>query len=281
VTEKSPASAPDTAETASGPERPAAGERPPAGEPPAASAASAAEGAASGEGEGGEGEDEGARTPAEGAAAAAPQGAGRPVVKVSPAVYKRLTTGLGGFTMAMGACLLLVLAIFVITPRDNKEVLPTVDYASQLWAMRGDAPYTVWAPEGLSPRWRPTSSRISGLESGGKQPVAWHLGFVTPKGEYAALEQSNEKAEAYVPRMTNSSKPIGTMQVAGESWAKYHRNDKKANSLARPGPGGTSIVVTGTASYEELAVLAASLKPQAKQGAGPAPSASASATQGS
>ncbi|MEU9025766.1 DUF4245 domain-containing protein [Actinomadura sp. NPDC048394] len=279
MTEKSPASAPDTAETASGPERPAAGERPPAGEPPAASAASAAEGAAPGEGEGGEGE--GARTPAEGEAAAAAQGAGRPVVKVSPAVYKRLTTGLGGFTMAMGACLLLVLAIFVITPRDNKEVLPTVDYASQLWAMRGDAPYTVWAPEGLSPRWRPTSSRISGLESGGKQPVAWHLGFVTPKGEYAALEQSNEKAEAYVPRMTNSSKPIGTMQVAGESWAKYHRNDKKANSLARPGPGGTSIVVTGTASYEELAVLAASLKPQAKQGAGPAPSASAPATQGS
>ncbi|WP_225992443.1 DUF4245 domain-containing protein, partial [Actinomadura montaniterrae] len=251
------------------------GERPPAGEPPAASAASAAEGTASGDGASGEG------ASGEGEAAAAAQGAGRPVVKVSPAVYKRLTTGLGGFTMAMGACLLLVLAIFVITPRDNKEVLPTVDYASQLWAMRGDAPYTVWAPEGLSPRWRPTSSRISGLESGGKQPVAWHLGFVTPKGEYAALEQSNEKAEAYVPRMTNSSKPIGTMQVAGASWAKYHRNDKKANSLARPGPGGTSIVVTGTASYEELAVLAASLKPQAKQGAGPAPSASAPATQGS
>ncbi|MBD2896732.1 hypothetical protein amrb99_56830 [Actinomadura sp. RB99] len=305
MTDKSPASAPEAAETVSGSEQPAAGERPPAGEPSAAEAPRAhgeatagaapqdvvsegavSEGAgdaASGEGEGdGErapGESEGAR--AEGEAAAAPQGAGRPVVQVSPAVYKRLTTGLGGFTMAMGACLLLVLAIFVITPRDNKEVLRTVDYSSQLWALRSDAPYTPYAPEGLPPTWRPTSSRLNGLDSGGKQPVAWHLGFVTPKGEYAALEQSNEKPEAYVPRMTNSSKPIGTMQVAGESWAKYHRNDKKANSLARPGPGGMSIVVTGTASYEELAVLAASLKPQAKQGAGPAPTASAPATQGS
>ncbi|MWA00561.1 DUF4245 family protein [Actinomadura sp. LD22] len=277
MTEKSPASAPEAAETVSGPEQPAAGERPSAAEPSTAepSAAQASQpGAEAEDGASGEG------TPAEGEPAAA-RGAGRPVVQVSPAVYKRLTTGLGGFTMAMGACLLLVLAIFVITPRDNKEVLRTVDYSSQLWALRSDAPYTPYAPEGLPPTWRPTSSRLTGLEAGGKQPVAWHLGFVTPKGEYAALEQSNEKPEAYVPRMTNSSKPIGTMQVAGESWAKYHRNDKKANSLARPGLGGSSVVVTGTASYAELAVLAASLKPQAKQGAGPAPAASAHATPGS
>ncbi|MFB4304436.1 DUF4245 domain-containing protein [Actinomadura sp. NTSP31] len=270
MTDKSPAPAPEAADTASGPEQPATAEPGPSGarEEPRADAGA------------GEAQAETADGPerAEGEGAAAPAGE-RGVVKVSPAVYKRLTTGLGGFTMAMGACLLLVLAIFVITPRDNKEVLPTVDYASQLWALRSDAPFTVYAPEGLPPRWRPTSSRLHGLDAGGKQPVAWHLGFVTPDGEYAALEESNEKADAYVPRMTNSSKPIGTMQVGGESWAKYHRNDKKANSLARPGPGGMSIVVTGTASYGELAVLAASLKPQPRQGGGPAPSAPA--TRGS
>ncbi|MBO2463803.1 DUF4245 domain-containing protein [Actinomadura sp. LCR2-06] len=181
--------------------------------------------------------------------------------------------------MAMGACLLLVLAIFVITPRDNKEVLQTVDYSAQLWALRSDAPYTAYAPEGLPPHWRPTSSRLSGLDTGGKQPVAWHLGFVTPKGEYAAFELSNEKAGQFVPRMATSSKPVGEQQVGGAAWTKYHRNDKKANTLARTLPDGVSLVVTGTASYEELAVLAGSLKPQPKQGAGPAPSASP--TQGS
>lgn len=200
--------------------------------------------------------------------------AGRPVIQVSPGVHKRLTTGLGGFALAMGACLLLVLAIYVITPRSNKEVLPTVDYGSQLWAMRNDAPYTVYSPENLGPRWRPTSSRLTGLDSGGQKPVAWHLGFVTPSDEYAALEQSNEKASEYVPRMTNSSKPIGTQQVNGVTWTKYHRKDKKANSLARTLPGGVSLVVTGTASYAELAILAASLKPQKKDGK-LAPSASA------
>lgn len=190
--------------------------------------------------------------------------AGRPVVEVSPGVHKRLTTGLGGFTLAMAACLLLVLAIYVVSPRSDKEVLPTVDYSSQLWAMRNDAPYTVYAPAGLPADWRPNSSRLNGLESGGEQPVSWHLGFVTPSDEYAALEQSNEKASEYVPRMANSSKPVGTQQVDGVTWTKYHRKDKKANTLARTLPDGMSIVVTGTASYQELAVLAASLKPQSK-----------------
>lgn len=200
--------------------------------------------------------------------------AARPTIEVSPAVYKRLTTGLGGFTMAMAVCLLLVLAIYLVSPRGDKEVLRTIDYSSQLWAMRGDAPYTVYAPEGLPGTWRPNSSRVTGLNSGGREPVAWHLGFVTPADEYAALEQSDEKASGYVPRMTNSSNPVGTQQVNGVTWTKYHRKDKKANSLARTLPDGLSIVVTGTASYEELAVLAASLKPQSKGGATPAPSAS-------
>ncbi|MEV3922853.1 DUF4245 domain-containing protein [Actinomadura coerulea] len=203
--------------------------------------------------------------------------AGRPVVQVSPGVYKRLTTGLGGFTMAMGACLLLVLAIYVVTPGSDEEVLPTVDYSSQLWAMRNDAPYTVHAPEGLPATWRPNSSRVNGLDADGKDPVAWHLGFVTPAGEYAALEQSNEKASQYVPRMANSSRPVGTQQVNGATWTKYHRKDKKANSLARTLPDGVSLVVTGTASYAELAVLAGSLKEQAKNG-GPTPVATATPT---
>ena len=195
-------------------------------------------------------------------------------IAVSPGVHKRLTTGLGGFTMAMGACLLLVLVIYMITPRSDNELLPTVDYSSQEWAMRQHAPYTAYAPEGLPPSWRPTSSRLDGLDEAGNKPVAWHLGFVTPSNEYAALEQSNEKASEYIPRMTNNRNSLGTQQVNGVTWTKYHRKDKKANSLARTLPDGVSLVVTGTASYEELAILAASLKPLTRQGATPGPSIS-------
>ncbi|MDL4772250.1 MULTISPECIES: DUF4245 domain-containing protein [Thermomonosporaceae] len=200
--------------------------------------------------------------------------AGRPSpIPVSPAVHKRLTSGLGGFSLAIGACLALVAVIYLITPRSDNEVLPTVDYSSQQWALRNDAPYTSYAPEGLPVGWRPTSSRLHGLDGGGKAPVAWHLGFVTPTDEYAALEQSNEKASEYVPRMTNNKNSLGTQQIGGVSWAKYYRKDKKANSLARTLPDGVSLVVTGTASYDELAVLVAALKPQPKKAAPLSPSA--------
>ncbi|MFB4312966.1 DUF4245 domain-containing protein [Actinomadura sp. 21ATH] len=201
--------------------------------------------------------------------AAGPDAAGRGTVQVSPGVYKRLTTGLGGFSLAMVASLALVGVIYLITPRSDEEVLPKVDYSTQLWAMRSDAPYTVYAPEGLPATWRPTSSRMHGLGGGG--PVAWHLGFLTPREEYAALEQSNEKPAAYIPRMTNIKKSIGTQQVNGVAWTKHHREDKNARSLVRTLPEGPTLVVTGTASFEELAVLAGALKPQPKQGGGPVP----------
>ena len=275
VTEKTPSSVPD-AESAAPPPEPA---EPAAPTEPAEAAESAgtAEPAETNESETGPAETSESTDSAESAQpgdGAGEAADGRPVIEVSPGVHKRLTTGLGGFTMAMGACLLVVLAIYLVMPRSDEEVLPTVDYSSQLWALRNDAPYTVHAPEGLPPGWRPTSSRLNGLNSGGKKPVAWHLGFVAPSDEYAAVEPSNEKADQYVPRMANSSKAVGTQTVNGVAWTKYNNKGKKANSLARTLPDGVSLVVTGTASYEELAVLAGSLKPQQKDGRlAPSPSA--------
>ncbi|WP_018653027.1 DUF4245 domain-containing protein [Actinomadura flavalba] len=194
-----------------------------------------------------------------------PASGGRPTVQVAPGVYKRLTGGPFGFAMAMLACLLIVGVIYLITPRSDNDVLPTVDYSDQLFTMRAAAPFPVHAPEGLAPGWRPTSSRVTGLAADGGDKVAWHLGFLTPSGRYAALEQSNEKPGDYIPRMTNSRAPTGAEEVAGATWQKYHRKDKGANSYARTLPNGVSLVVTGNTGYEELAVLVKSLREQPKQ----------------
>ncbi|MEV5568422.1 DUF4245 domain-containing protein [Spirillospora sp. NPDC052269] len=201
-----------------------------------------------------------------GDSAAASGGAAQPAsVQVSPGVYKRLTTGIGGFASAIVACLLMVGVIYLITPRSNKDLLPTVDYGSQSWALAHNGPYRAWGPQELPVGWRATSARLTGLGEKGK-PVQWHLGFITPSGQYAALEESNEKAGDYVPRMTNSKAAIGTRDVSGVTWNTYFRRDKKANSLARTLPDGVSVVVTGTADYDELAILAAALKPLDKAG---------------
>jgi hypothetical protein len=190
--------------------------------------------------------------------------------QVSDGTYKRLTSGVGQFALAIGACLALVGLIMLISPRSDKQTLPQVDAGSAAEAMRLTAPYVSYAPVGLPAGWRATSSRLSG----GTGPLAWHLGFLTPSDQYAALEESDERpAATFVTRMTNVD-PLGpkslagTRQVAGATWNEYYRKDKNQNSLVRELPTVT-LVVTGTASYDELALLAGSLRPQPK----PTPSA--------
>jgi Protein of unknown function (DUF4245) len=187
---------------------------------------------------------------------------------VSASVYKRLMSTLPGFSMAMLSCLVVVGLVILITPRRNENAMPRADYQSDLSGLRAIAPYAAQAPEGLPPQWYPTSTRLSGHAGG---PVSWHLGFNTPQKEYAALEESNETPEGpgnFVDRMTSQGHPDGTSQIAGATWDRTFRPDKKQRSLVRRLPGLT-LIVTGTASYEELAVLAGALKPQPKPAATP------------
>ncbi|MEV0399836.1 DUF4245 domain-containing protein [Actinoallomurus sp. NPDC050550] len=194
-------------------------------------------------------------------ASQAPAGEG-PIV-VSPSVYRRLTSGFPGFAMAMLSCLVIVGFVLLVTPRRNQNATPQVDYRGDLNGLVATAPFTVQAPQGLGPKWYPTSSRLTGRANG---PVGWHLGFYTPDKQYAALEESNEGPDGsagFVSRMTSQGKPDGSLQVAGATWDRTFRKDKHQRSLVRRLPGVT-LVVTGTASYEELAMLAGSLKPQPK-----------------
>ena len=184
--------------------------------------------------------------------------------EVSPGMYKRLTSGAGQFAIAIGACLLVVVVVMLVAPGNGilgfgkpKETLPYADPSQGAAALKITAPYTSYAPQGLPASWRPTSSRLS---TGPKKPVSWHLGYVTPAGEYAALEESNRSPAAFVAA-TAPGKAAGVRQVAGASWTQYA--DVKGRALVRT-LGTVTLVVTGTASYDELATLAGSLQPQPK-----------------
>lgn len=185
-----------------------------------------------------------------------------PIV-VSPSVYRRLMSGFPGFAMAMLSCLVVVGFVLLVTPRRNPNAMPQVNYQADLNGLVAIAPFTVQAPQGLDPKWYPTSSRLNGRANG---PVGWHLGYYTPAKQYAALEESDERPDGsggFVSRMTSQGRPDGSLQVAGAAWDKTFRKDKNQRSLVRRLPGVT-LIVTGTASYEELATLAGSLRPRSK-----------------
>ncbi|WP_308189007.1 DUF4245 domain-containing protein [Streptacidiphilus sp. ASG 303] len=153
--------------------------------------------------------------------------------------------------LAVGA---VAAVVYVFIPHSGGEPVRTVSYGTELATARRAAPYPVLAPQGLPAQWRATSVRYSADDGG---HATWHLGFITPSGRYAAVEQSDDSAGSVVRAQVQGARPDGTAPVAGRPWARYQGTRYRA--LVVDGKGGTT-AVTGTATYQELARLAQSLR---------------------
>ncbi|MEU1880554.1 DUF4245 domain-containing protein [Streptosporangium sp. NPDC020072] len=180
-------------------------------------------------------------------------------------VVRRFTQGFYGYAFAMMVCLAGVGVFLLVTPQSRTEHIPKVDYSIDVANMRRDAPYQVWSPASVLANWVPTSSRMTkGKDSEGKATVTWRLGFATAKRAHALIAQSDERpAAGFANRMANSDRPQGSLQIDGVTWEKRFREDKNQRSLVQVLPDVT-LVVTGTAQWDELSALAATLKQQTK-----------------
>ena len=173
---------------------------------------------------------------------------------VQPARPKRGFGSVGDMVRSMAVVLAFVLVILWLTPRPRTDPVRVVDYTSALEQARQTAPYDVYAPYGLDPAWRATSART---ERGPEGALMWHLGFVTPGGQYAAVEQSDGPAEAAVRRFSGTAPAVGSTDVAGATWER--REDAKSRTLWRRADG-SMLAVTGTAGWPELEQLARTLR---------------------
>jgi Protein of unknown function (DUF4245) len=158
--------------------------------------------------------------------------------------------------LSLGVVLLVIGVFMVLTPRRHHDAVHQIDYTQTLHDARVVAPYRIAAPEGLSPRWRATSARYDRDVNGAAQ---WHLGFVTPHDQYAGLEQTNGAAKDFVYDLSNHGVADGETTIAGKVWDRYYRESRDVRTIARTERGVTTLI-TGTATYEELAELAAALR---------------------
>ncbi|KAF4410064.1 hypothetical protein CRI70_23060 [Streptomyces sp. Ru87] len=146
--------------------------------------------------------------------------------------------------------------IYLFIPHDeNQDPIKRVDYTVELDSARRAAPYPLAAPEGLPGSWKATSVTYDGDDPAG---AAWHLGYLDPEREYVAVEQSDGKASKFIADVTHGAKRTGESRRIGETeWQRYE--GEKYDALVRREPDVTT-VVTGTASQEHLAKMAAALK---------------------
>ncbi|WP_258025268.1 DUF4245 domain-containing protein [Streptomyces bambusae] len=149
---------------------------------------------------------------------------------------------------------LVVGGIYIFLPHDDSaDPTRVVDYRVETITARRAAPYPLASPEGLSQEWRATSVSYER-----KNANAWHLGFLDPENQYVAVEQSTDTAAKYLDKVTQKAVATGqTQQVGDLVWERW--DGEKYDALVRREQGHVT-VVTGTASFDGLAKMAAALE---------------------
>ncbi|WP_406725718.1 DUF4245 domain-containing protein [Streptomyces sp. GD-15H] len=157
--------------------------------------------------------------------------------------------------LSLGLILLAAGVIWLFSPHGGTEPdLKRVDYRIELLTARRAASYAVAAPEGLPEAWKPTSVRFQGEDFD-----AWHLGYRAPDGEYVAVEQSARKPSVFIEDATQGAEKTGTtQQIDGRTWTRYEGDHYDA--LVHEDPEGSTTVVTGTASFDQLTRMAEALR---------------------
>ncbi|WP_285704013.1 DUF4245 domain-containing protein [Microtetraspora sp. NBRC 16547] len=173
---------------------------------------------------------------------------------------RRFTEGFYGYAFALIVCLAVGSLILLFMPNGKNEHIPRIDFSIDKVNAARAAPYAVEAPREVLPNWVPTSSQLTEKDG----VVTWRLGFATGKRMHAMVAQSDEQPFAdFANRMANSDKATGTRQINGTAWEERFRQDKNQRSLIRVLPDHT-VMVTGSADWDELTALAASLVVQPK-----------------
>ena len=160
-------------------------------------------------------------------------------------------------------CLVAAAVIVVAVPVPHAAEPVTISYHGDLAKLTRLAPYPAVAPAGLPGSWQPVSSGLAVGGVNGAGTVTWQLGFMTPDGSLASLEETNASAAGFIRRMTNAGTPLGPVRLAGRIWTLSSTPSRGQRSMFYTNPAGFTLVVSGNATWDQLRELAASLRPAA------------------
>lgn len=202
----------------------------------------------------------GPAVPAAGATAAGPDDGGT-TPTASPAVERmqRFTAA----NMIRSLLPLLVICLVLVgwsaLKYNGGDPVREVDPTSAERAAAEVAGYPVLVPRGLPEGWRPTSVRTDAGAASAGDPVTLQIGWYTPAEEYAGYVISDDADAEALTDVLDDATEDGTEQVAGETWQR--RTAPNGELALTRTEGDATLLVTGSASDEELTTLAASLQP--------------------
>ncbi|WP_091764606.1 DUF4245 domain-containing protein [Blastococcus aurantiacus] len=154
-------------------------------------------------------------------------------------------------------CLLLV--AWQAFRASNEETVRTVDPTATVRLAAERAGYEVQAPAGLPEDYRPTSARTDAGFADAGAPVTLEIGYLTPSGEFAGFTVSDDAGAEPVRAVLEGATDEGTADVSGEPWTRL-TTERGETALTRE-EGQVVLVVTGSATDDELRAVAAAVRP--------------------
>jgi hypothetical protein len=133
---------------------------------------------------------------------------------------------------------------------------PSADYNDDVFGFRQVTGVQPLAPAGLSSGWYANGAWLT--HKG--RTAHLHIGWVTPNREYAALEEDvGLPPSAFIGSVLGArgSHSTGTTAIRGADWAE-RTSSRGERSISRT-IGRLTVVITGSASAEQQAQLAAAL----------------------
>src|SRR4051795_7152621 len=111
-------------------------------------------------------------------------------------VRDRSRYSLTNMALSLGIIVGIVVLLVVLLPRPHYDAVKEIDPRQAILSAQRVAPYHVVAPTGLPDTWRATSATVTGPDE--DHVVHLHVGYVTPKGAYVAVEESNTEAIPFI-----------------------------------------------------------------------------------
>jgi hypothetical protein len=158
-------------------------------------------------------------------------------------VVRRLLTGLGIVVLAVGLDLLV--------PRPNSVPEQNIDAATVAREASRELGFLPSVPAGLS-GWTVTTATVRRSWGG---MLTWHLGFVTPQGTYAGVDQTDQGSQAWVKGMSASGDEVGFVEIDGRSWEHLYQGERDITTLVLRDSGRITLITAkfgGVGDAEKL-----------------------------
>jgi Protein of unknown function (DUF4245) len=137
----------------------------------------------------------------------------------------------------------------------------TVDPSTTVQLAAARAGYELVVPTDLDEGYRPTSARTDAGGADEGDPVTLEIGYLTPEEEFAGFVVSDDRDADPVADVLDGAEEQGAVDIGGRSWTRSTTVDGET-ALSREA-GGATVLVTGSASDDELETVAASVEPYA------------------